>query len=72
MSVFQSRSRLGNAVKQAKADGVSPASSPAVTDARRELAEAKLRAHIEQVVAAAPPLTAEQRSRLASLLTSAS
>lgn len=35
---------------------------------RRELAEDKLTAYIKQVVDAAPPLTPEQRGRLAQLL----
>lgn len=35
---------------------------------RRELREQRLREHIEQVVDTAPPLTAEQRARLAALL----
>lgn len=40
----------------------------ALNDARRELTEAKLERHIREVVAAAPPLTQEQRDRLAALL----
>jgi hypothetical protein len=38
------------------------------TNARRDLAEAKIAQYIRQVVEAAPPLTAEQRDRLALLL----
>lgn len=37
-------------------------------EARRDLAEANLEAHIRKVVDAAPPLTAAQRERLALLL----
>lgn len=40
-----------------------------VEDARRDLAAAKLEQYITDVVAAAPPLSAEQRERLALLLT---
>lgn len=39
------------------------------TEARRALAEAKLSRHISEAVAAAPPLTPEQRAHLAVLLT---
>ena len=68
MSVPRSKSALGNAVKRAKADGLEPTLDPRVTDARRELAEAKIHAYIAETVAAAPPLTAEQRQRLTALL----
>lgn len=47
-----------------------PGSSELI-EARRELAEAKIAAAIERIVADAPPLTAEQRNRLAGLLISA-
>ena len=67
MSVIQSRSRLGNAVKKAKADGSPPEAIQAVVDARRELTADKLADYIERTVAAAPPLTGEQRARLAQL-----
>lgn len=39
-----------------------------IDDARRELNELKLAKAIRQTIAAAPPLTAEQRTRLATLL----
>ncbi len=45
-----------------------PADDHDLVEARRELRAAKLAAHIERVVAEAPPLTAEQRDRLAGLL----
>lgn len=35
---------------------------------RRDLAAAKLEEHVSRVVADAPPLTAEQRDRIAALL----
>lgn len=41
---------------------------PALIEARRDLAEASIQAYIERTVAAAPPLTSEQRDRLALLL----
>lgn len=42
---------------------------PDLVNARRNLAAERLASHIAQVVATAPPLTAAQRARLASLLT---
>ncbi|WP_273733367.1 hypothetical protein [Mycolicibacterium septicum] len=39
-----------------------------IDDARRDLAEAKIADYVERVLAAAPPLTDEQRVRLAELL----
>lgn len=45
-----------------------PDDDPAVKAARADLQEAKLAEYIKQVVAQAPPLTTEQRSRLAVLL----
>lgn len=41
---------------------------PAIAEAERDLRAAQLEDHIERVVAAAPPLTPEQRDRLALLL----
>ena len=41
---------------------------PALLDARRDLRAARLEEYIARTVAAAPPLTDEQRSRLALLL----
>jgi hypothetical protein len=45
-----------------------PHDEAAITAARRELAEAKIAEYILRTVDAAPPLTPEQRSRLADLL----
>jgi len=45
-----------------------PDDSPKVTAAERELRAEKLAAHIRKAVDAAPPLTTEQRVRLAELL----
>lgn len=66
MSVLKARSRLANEVKRARRAG--DQDSSAVNDARRELAEAKLAAYIEQVLADCPPLSPEVRSKLAVLL----
>ena len=44
------------------------ADDPALTEAQRDLRAARLEAHVRAVVDAAPPLTAEQRARLAALL----
>lgn len=41
---------------------------PDLVDARRNLAAERLAAYIEKTVAAAPPLTPEQRTRLTELL----
>ncbi len=69
MSVYKARSRVANEVKKCKASGSDP-QSPQVQDARRDLAEAKLQAYIERMVASGPQLSPEQRDRLAVLLQS--
>jgi len=56
----RARSLLGAAARHGDPD--------AVTEARRNLAEANLAAHIRKVVDGAPPLTPAQRARLALLL----
>jgi hypothetical protein len=63
----KARSRGAVEVKKHKRDG-GPESSAAVRDAQRLLAEEKIKAYVERTVAAAPPLTPEQRDRLALLL----
>ncbi len=45
-----------------------PADDPEVVDARRALRDARLEEHVRKLVADAPDLTAEQRSKLAVLL----
>ena len=45
-----------------------PDDHAAITDARRALAAAKLEDYVERVVAEAPPLTVEQRDKIALLL----
>lgn len=56
------RSRL-NALQRYR-----PVDDPVVDDARRDLRAARLEDYIARTVAAAPPLTTEQRDRLAALL----
>lgn len=60
--VLQARSRVAVATRLGD--------SAAQVVARRDLAAEKLAAYIEKVVSSAPPLTPDQRSRLAALLTS--
>ena len=45
-----------------------PADDPELVAARRDLVAARLEEHIRKVVAAAPPLTDEQKQRIAALL----
>ena len=56
------RSKLGLATRDKGAE------HPETIDARRNLAEAKIAAYIRRTVEKSPPLSAEQRDRLASLL----
>ncbi|WP_219930992.1 hypothetical protein [Gordonia paraffinivorans] len=44
------------------------ADDPELVDARRDLAATRLEEHVAKVLATAPPLTQEQRGRIASLL----
>ncbi len=44
------------------------ADDPDLTDARRDLAAERLAEHVRTVVDGAPPLTGEQRDRIAALL----
>lgn len=56
-------------VAVARAGGVARTEDPArIAETRSALATARIAAYIERVVAAAPPLTDDQRSRLALLL----
>lgn len=68
--VTKARSRLALEVKHSKQAGaVDCATEPQpVQDARKALAEEKIRQYVEQVVAHAPPLSPAQRDRLAALL----
>lgn len=45
-----------------------PDDADRIAEARRDLRAARLEDHVRDAVAAAPPLTAEQRRRLAALL----
>lgn len=56
---IKARGRLGNAARN---------SPDQVDDRRRDLIEAKAADYIEKVLAQRPPLTDEQRNRLAELL----
>ncbi len=61
-NALAARGRLGSVVRR-------HADDPALIDsARRGLAAAKIEDYIERTVAAAPPLTDDQRDRLALLL----
>lgn len=65
--VAQAKSELAVASKSARRrPGKETAAR--VAEARRALTEAKLARHIAEAVAAAPPLTPEQRARLSALL----
>lgn len=69
MSVRTSiRASLANAERRLKADPTDTQLRAEVDRLRAEYRSEALREHIERVVSAAPPLTAEQRSRLALLL----
>lgn len=61
--VLKARSRLATLSRRSVA-----ASSDQIDDARRDLAEAKIVNYVEKIVAAAPPLSDEQRDRIAALL----
>lgn len=61
--VLTARGRLAVASRCDRDDPVTLAA------ARRELTAAKLERHVREAVAAAPPLTPEQRDRIASILT---
>lgn len=58
--VLAARSLLGLASRRRDAE--------AITDARRDLAAAKIAAYVEKVVAEAPPLTDAQRDRLSAII----
>lgn len=58
----QARSQLANATKQHGAN------SPEAQEARQQLKALRLEDHVLKAIAQAPPLTAEQRCKLAELL----
>lgn len=51
-------------------NGERPADDPELTEARRDLRAEVLAGHVEKVLAQAPPLTDEQRDRIAAILRS--
>lgn len=59
--VLAARSRLGVATRRKQPSEIE--------SARQDLAAAKLEAYVEKIVSGAPPLTTEQRARLAALFT---
>jgi hypothetical protein len=59
---------LHNRAKAAALSRSRAADDPELLAARRQLAFDMLEKHVEKVVALAPPLTAEQRERIATLL----
>lgn len=59
---LSARNKLANTARHHSDD------TAKIEDARRALAEAKITDYVERVVAEAPPLTEEQRVRLAELL----
>lgn len=59
---LSTRAKLGAATRY------HPDDLPRITDARRDLAAAKIADYVERVVAEAPPLTEHQRARIARLL----
>ena len=71
LSIFSDRSLVAVETKKSLRRGEDPAASPAVTDARRRLAAAKLEQYIQAVVASAPPLDENTKARLALLLSGA-
>lgn len=70
MSVTRAKARVAVESKRDKRRGAA-APSQALQEARQALAEENIRAYVQRVVAAAPELSAEARSRLAALFASA-
>lgn len=62
MSVTHQRARVASLTRSRTPD------DPELLDARRELVTEQLEVHIARQVAKAPPLTAEQKARLASIV----
>ena len=62
MSIFLVRGRVAALSRSRSAD------DSELVDAKRSLAEKKIAAYVEKVLAQAPPLTDEQRTKLADLL----
>ncbi len=64
----RARSRLANATARANRNGLNPACDIDVADARRQYRFVTAQEYVRRLVDAAPPLTADQRDRLALLL----
>lgn len=62
------RTDYGNSRKKARCAGRDPDADPAVITAGRALNEANLEKHIREIVDRWPPLTPDQRDRLATIL----
>lgn len=65
MSWTAERARVASLTRSRAAD------DPDLIEARRRLRAARLEQHVQKVLAEAPPLTPEQRDRIARLLTPA-
>jgi hypothetical protein len=61
-TIARARGRIGGLVRDRDSN------DPELIDAYRDLASAKLEQYIQRVISEAPPLTPEQRDRIASLL----
>ena len=61
-TVFSKRGKYAQAIRWHGQD------SQQAADSRRDLAEAQIEAYIDKILSEAPPLTPEQRNRLAELL----
>lgn len=61
------RARIAALTRAIRA-GERPADDPAFTAAKRDFAAARIEGDIERILSEAPPLTDEQRARLAELL----
>jgi hypothetical protein len=59
------RQRLGGTIR------LNPDNPEKIASARRDLAAAKIADYVERVVSTAPPLTEDQRARIATLLSAA-
>lgn len=61
-------SRRGRVAALTRAVRAGERSQSELDDARRALAEAQIHDYVEKILGEAPPLTAEQRERIAALL----
>jgi hypothetical protein len=65
--VSKARARVA-ALSRCVNTGERSADDPVITSAKAELAAANLQSYVERVLATAPPLTDEQRDRIAAIL----